>query len=283
MKIDSILAGIDFEKDTEKVLAYASFFAKSFSASLTLLHVIDYLMTPRSYLVPHIEEEKKAAEKKIDVLKKELQDSGVRVGTSAVVGRLRESFYAAIRNAQADMLVLGFTSHMFRRSSSEKLIKSLRIPMFVVRGDKSGPSSGEAVRVGKILCPVDFSEISGMALKAAAEVAEKFSAKLVVFHVFPRHIFEQMKTLDEQDRLIKELRNEARDKLDRLIHSAGLTIGGELEEGEPGECIVSFAKEEDFDLVVIGARGSGLLEEMLIGSVTDAVLKTSPCPVLVIH
>lgn len=46
MKIETILAGIDFEKDTEKVLAYASYFAKTFSASLKLVHVIDYLTTP---------------------------------------------------------------------------------------------------------------------------------------------------------------------------------------------------------------------------------------------
>jgi nucleotide-binding universal stress UspA family protein len=284
MRIENILGGIDFEKDTEKVLAYASFFAKSFSASLTLLHVIDYLMTPPSYLIPYIEEEKRAAEKKFDILKRELQASRLQVGTMAVVGRLQESFCDAVKNTKSDMVVLGFISHIVRRSSSEKLIKSLRIPILIVRGDKSESSLRVIpLRIGKILCPTDFSEISGRALNAARELAERFSAQLEILHVFPNHMFEQMKTVRDRDSLLKELRDEAMEKLGKFIHSSGLTKAGEMVEGEPDERIVSFAKEKDVDLIVIGARGLGLLQGMLIGSVTDAVLKTSPCPVLVIH
>jgi len=62
-----------------------------------------------------------------------------------------------------------------------------------------------------------------------------------------------------------------------------LAVSGTVEEGEPDRRIVSYAKEKDVDLIVIGARGLGRIEGMLIGSVTDAVLKSAPCPVLVIH
>ena len=58
---------------------------------------------------------------------------------------------------------------------------------------------------------------------------------------------------------------------------------GTIEEGEPYEKIVSFAQQNSIDLIVTGARGLGLIEGMLIGSVTDAVLKSSHCPVLVLH
>jgi len=50
MRIDRILAGIDFEVYTEKVLAYVAFFAQGLSASLHLLNVIAYLITPPTYL-----------------------------------------------------------------------------------------------------------------------------------------------------------------------------------------------------------------------------------------
>lgn len=53
--------------------------------------------------------------------------------------------------------------------------------------------------------------------------------------------------------------------------------------GNPYETISSHAKEKDVDLTIMGARGLGLIKGMLIGSVTDAVLKSSPCPVMVIH
>jgi nucleotide-binding universal stress UspA family protein len=58
---------------------------------------------------------------------------------------------------------------------------------------------------------------------------------------------------------------------------------GIMDQGEPHKRIVALAKEKDIDLIVMGARGLGLIKGMLIGSVTDAVLKSSPCPVLVAH
>jgi len=79
------------------------------------------------------------------------------------------------------------------------------------------------------------------------------------------------------------LYNESKDTLEKYLHASGLTVAGTMEEGEPDRRIVSYAKEKDVDLIVIGARGLGRIEGMLIGSVTDAVLKSAPCPVLVIH
>jgi nucleotide-binding universal stress UspA family protein len=283
MKITKILAGIDFEKDTEKVLAYASYFAENFNACLDLLHVLDYLVTPPAYLLPYIEEEKKIVGQKFAALKKELAGSGIRAEAEVIAGRLRESFDMTIKNQNTDMLVLGFMSHVLRRSSSEKLIKGLRIPMLVVRGDKAESAKIGSLKVRKILCTTDFSEISGKALNAAKELAVKLSSQLEIVHVFPNHIFEQMKTLKDRDGLLKELYNESKDRLEKFLHASGLTVAGTMEEGEPDRRIVSFAKQNDFDLIVIGARGLGRIEGMLIGSVTDAVLKSAPCPVLVIH
>jgi len=283
MKIMKILAGIDFEKDTEKVLAYASYFANNFNASLDLLHVLDYLVTPPAYLMPYIQEEKRNIGQKFAALKKELADSGVRAEDEVIAGRLRESFEMTIKNQNMDMLVLGYMSHVLRRSSSERLIKGLRIPMLVVRGDKAESAKVGSLKVRKILCPTDFSEISGKALNAAKELAVKLSAQLEIVHVFPNYVFEEMKALKDRDGLMRELYTEAKDTLEKFLHASGLAVSGTVEEGEPDRRIVSYAKEKDVDLIVIGARGLGRIEGMLIGSVTDAVLKSAPCPVLVIH
>jgi nucleotide-binding universal stress UspA family protein len=283
MNITKILAGIDFEKDTEKVLAYASYFAENYNASLDILHVLDYLVTPPAYLMPYIEEEKKNVVQKFAALKKELADSGIRAEAEVIAGRLRESFDMTIKNQSADMLVLGFMSHVFRRSSSERLIKGLRIPMLVVRGDKSESAKVGSLKVRKILCPTDFSEISGKALNAAKELAVKLSAQLEIVHVFPNAMFDQIIELKDRDILLKELYNESKASLEKFLYAAGLSVHGTMEEGEPDRRIVSFAKEKDIDLIVMGARGLGRIEGMLIGSITDAVLKSAPCPVLVIH
>lgn len=283
MKIEKILAGIDFGKDSENVLAYASYFAKIFDATVALLYVIDYLTTPPAYLTPYIEEEKKIAEKKFGELKKQLSDSGISSKAEIIFGRLQESFEAAAKKKHADMLVLGFMSHALRRSSSEKLIKSLQMPMLVVRGEKAETSKTGAIHIRKILCPTDFSDISGAALKIARELKEVFSSKLDVIHISSDYEIEKIKPLTHKERKIQELREKEKSNLDEFLRNNTMWEKVIVGEGKPERKIVAFAAENDTDLIVIGARGMGLIKGMLIGSVTDAILKTSPCPVLVVH
>jgi nucleotide-binding universal stress UspA family protein len=283
MKVKKILAGIDFGKDTESVLAYAAHFAGMFGATVNLLYVIDYLTTPPAYLIPYIEEEQKIAGKKFNILKKQLSDSGISSKTEIIVGRLQESFEKAVKKAGADMLVLGFMTHALRRSSSEKLIKSLQMPMLVVRGKKAESSKKGTIQIRKILCPTDFSDMSGVALKTAMELKDVLSARLDVIHVSPVYEIEKIKTLDDKERALEEFHKRARNRLDDFLHDHTVQDKGILHEGEPEQKIVAFAGENDIDLIVIGARGLGLIKGMLIGSVTDAILKSSPCPVIVVH
>ena len=284
MKIDRVLAGIDFGPSTEIVTAYALFFAKTMGASLNLLYVIDYLVTPPAYLAPYMEEEKKIAEKKFETLEKRFEDNGIRTETEVVVGRLRESFDAILKKVNSDMLVLGFTSHVLRRSSSEKLIKGLQMPMLVVRGEKAESARMDSIKIRRILCPTDFSEESKKALKFANDLKDIFSAEMAVIHVLPNHIIKiKIEKVRDRDRMLQELKDEARDNLNNFLSNYDIEKSGVIEEGEPAKRIISFSKEKDIDLIVMGARGLGLMKGMIIGSVTDAVLKSSPCPVLVIH
>lgn len=63
----------------------------------------------------------------------------------------------------------------------------------------------------------------------------------------------------------------------------GERVHSEVQVGEPAEEIVDLAKMEEFDLVVVGSRGLSPVKEILLGSVSQRVLHTSPCPVLVVR
>jgi len=284
MKIKKILTGIDFGPATDKVIAYASCFAGAMDASMSLLYVIDYLVTPPAYLGTYIDEEKKAAVKKFDALKKQLAGYGIQTESEVMVGRLHESFEEAIKKKGPDMLALGFVHHALRRSSSEKLIKGLTIPMLVVKGLKAESAQAGSVKIRRILCPVDFSDISKEALRSAVELSKIFSSELSVIYKVPSYI--KRKNIYETkdiDSLVNKLLEEARNKLNAFVFDLDIKESSLIEEGEPDKRIVEFSQENDIDLTVMGARGLGLIKGMLIGSVTDAVLKSSPCPVLVIH
>jgi nucleotide-binding universal stress UspA family protein len=283
METRKILVGIDFGPVTDIVLQYASFFAKALGASLNLLYVIDYLITPPSYLTPYMENEKKIAIKNFALLKKQLTDAGIKAESDVIVGRLHESFVTIIEKKKSDMLILGFNPHAFRRSSAEKLIKGLKMPMLVVRGEKSVASRKVKVNVERILCPVDFSEMSEKALKIAKELRGIFSSKLDILHIYPSYLIKKKLKKKEYEKLVEKSIKQEENRFNTFLRKSFIDGSGIIDEGEPDKKIVSFAKENDTDLIVIGARGLGLIKGMIIGSVTDAILKTSPCPVLVIH
>lgn len=284
MKIEKILAGIDLGPDTEKILAYAALFAGNRSASLTFLYVMDYLITPPEYLAPYIEEEKKITEKQLKEWERRLEAVSLKSAIEFVSGRLHEVFLTAVQRLDIDMLVLGFRQHTLRRSSSERLIKGLQMPMLVVRGGKAASATIGSVKIKKILCPVDMSENSRKALQAAKELQAAFASTLDVVHILPTHIIEDKITIPgDKDRARKDILEQTTALFNKFLSDFNMQETGLIIEGEPFSQIASFSTDNGIDLIVIGARGLSFIQGMLIGSVTDAILKSSPCPVLVIH
>lgn len=282
IRIERILTGIDLGPDTEMVLAYAFFFGKLFNASIDLLYVIDYLTTPPSYMIPYIEEERLSALKSMEKWQGQLGDRGIKTRSEVIVGRLYESFDFSLKNRKVDLLVLGFRSHPLRRSSSEKLVKGLSILMLVVRGEKSKGMRIGDVRIRNIICPVDFSEHSKKALTIASNLSSLLQERLDILHVLPVHLLKGKD--DKKMKAIVEMKEEAEKRLKDLTEGLNIPSGKvHILTGEPYGEIISYSKENDADLIIMGARGLGLIRGMILGSVTDAVVRSSPCPVMIIH
>jgi len=284
-----ILTGIDLGPDTEKNIAYAAYFASGTGATVRLLYIIDYLLTPPTYLSSYIEQEKKRDEKEMERLQALLNGVGVKSEFSVMLGRLHESFLKVISETSANLLVIGYKSHILRPSSSERLIKSLDMPMLVVRGKFADKASPGTVTIRKILCPIDFSSNSLKALSMAKGYADLFSAELHILHVVPSHVIKEkweqwIKPQErERERFEEGLRSEAAGKLSQLKKEFQIPAEGVILQGTPGSLICSFADEGAYDMVVMGARGLSYLEGVLLGSTTEGVLKESPCPVLIVH
>jgi nucleotide-binding universal stress UspA family protein len=128
------------------------------------------------------------------------------------------------------------------------------------------------VNITRILCPVDFSDTSNQALAQALVIAGWYGATVTVLHVIPDgHV---MKTIERRRR---------EDEL------AGLTAGVpdvavtvRFETGQVVATIVGCAANLDADLIVMGSHGANGFERLLLGSVTDEVLRKAACPVLVV-
>jgi nucleotide-binding universal stress UspA family protein len=151
----------------------------------------------------------------------------------------------------------------------------------------------------RILVTLDGSEHSVQALRAAIQIARKFNGKLTLVHVYaitvaPIVVPEPttltpsgvpVVTPAEVSRMIEAAREVGQRILDdgeKEVKSENVQVESTLKEGSTVQEITRLAKEGNFDLIVIGAKGVGRLRELLLGSVSEGVMKHAPCPVLVV-
>jgi nucleotide-binding universal stress UspA family protein len=151
----------------------------------------------------------------------------------------------------------------------------------------------------KILVPLDGSEHSLKALEIAAQLAEKFSGKITLIHVYSVSMQPVMMpepstsgslgmpilTNAEISRMIEATQkfgNRILDDGEQKVKTEKVQMKKLLIEGHAVQEIVRLANEDRYDLIVIGARGISHVREILLGSVTDGVIHHVRCPVLVI-
>ncbi|MEK6595847.1 MAG: universal stress protein [Pseudomonadota bacterium] len=138
----------------------------------------------------------------------------------------------------------------------------------------------------KILLPIDGSENSGKAVADFIQLLDWYKEKPEI------HLLNVQYPLDgnvslfinpadikqyHQEEGLKSLQH-ARDLLDQ----AGIACQYHIIVGDPAEMIVRFATEKQYDQIVMGPRGKGGIQGLLLGSVTNKVMQLSSIPVLLV-
>jgi nucleotide-binding universal stress UspA family protein len=137
--------------------------------------------------------------------------------------------------------------------------------------------------------PTDFSKHSETALKYAVSFAEKFGAEIYLLHVVQDFALFLPDTVTAGPPIlppVEELTAAVRTALDRIVkehHLERLQVHGEAREGTPYHEIITFAKEKDVDLIIMGTHGRTGLAHLLLGSVAEKVVRKAPCPVLTVR
>jgi nucleotide-binding universal stress UspA family protein len=138
-----------------------------------------------------------------------------------------------------------------------------------------------------ILVPIDFSEPSNAALDYAVELAKKLGAKIHVLTAFQLPIvgFPDGVYVASPD-IAEKLTTAAQTALDEAISkrkNSGVEITGMLEQADPRDAIVRAAEDLQADLIVMATHGRKGIARALIGSTTEAVVRTAKVPVLTVH
>src|SRR5260370_20039994 len=144
----------------------------------------------------------------------------------------------------------------------------------------------ERLKIKLILCPIDFSEFSVSAYQYALSVAEHYEAKLVaqlIVEVWRHASFDFAASAGLYEESREALRESGKEQLQEFVkkHTHD-EIQPELvvQVGVAADSILSFAQLQKADVIVMGTHGRRGFDRLMLGSVTDRVMRRAPCPVL---
>jgi len=149
--------------------------------------------------------------------------------------------------------------------------------------------------VKKILAPTDLSKLSLAGLRYAFGLARSFGAEVTVYHVINRdeimHFSEQLRRFGNPvviGQHAVDLLEESQEALshflrDNMAELPVVKVRRKVEMGLPYKNIVERARKDGADLIVMSTHGRTGFSHVLLGSVTEKVVRTAPCPVVSIH
>jgi nucleotide-binding universal stress UspA family protein len=139
----------------------------------------------------------------------------------------------------------------------------------------------------KILVPVDFSDLSTDVIDKAGKIAKAFQSEVYILHIAmpgsflyddnPTGVMIANPNLDEMIREDHDLKAMVHYLLEQGINAKSALIHGPVIN-----TILDEAEKFGADLIVVGSQSHGFLYRTFIGSVSDGVMRNSPCPVLIV-
>ncbi|SHK24735.1 universal stress protein [Thermocrinis minervae] len=288
----NLLVAVDFTDLTNPLLQLAKSIASLHSGKVYLLHAVEPILLfplPESFSISTIdfqlvaeaqEKSKKLAEEKLKGLVNYL--SPLEVQTIVEVGDPVEVILQ--KEDMADLVLMGshkkgLIERVLIGSTAEKVARYSKKPVLILKGKLV-----ESFR--KVLIAFDYSSYSEKALEFAVKLLRPMKPEIILLHVketleipLVEHIKSSVSEVYEREKEVY-LRNRV-----ESLQAEGITASYKFVETglylSVWEAIVNQAKEEDVDLIVLGSKGMSALERVLLGSVSEKVLRRSEIPILI--
>jgi len=141
--------------------------------------------------------------------------------------------------------------------------------------------------INKVVVPVDFSRNTDKVVDYALSVADKLGAEVLFFHVVNNFQgYDMMMVHPSFISMTKDLEQQAKERMANLVtdhKERAKGVSGNVIVGDAADEIISYAKSEKADMIIIGTHGVKGLEKILMGSTADRVTKKATCPVLLFN
>jgi len=293
-KLNAVICATDLSEGSNKALPIAAQMARRHGAKLIVAHIIDLpAVTPYGETMVDPQElrsrvEQSAKAQVTDILAHcEPADWELNIA----IGYPAKEILSMVEEVGADMVVAATHTRsgierLLLGSVSRKLMHTLNVPLLIVPGDM--PQEQLERDLEDVLIACDFSPDSGYAIRWGIDFAQAFGAKLTMATVIENTQLSQLLKLDPQKEhgMAEKLQNDLHQKLlDSVPEEYRDVIKPEtvVLAGQPHEELNKYAILNHIDLIVMGVHGRGIIENLLVGSTTDRLVRLGQFPVMAVR
>lgn len=316
-QVDHILVPIDLHDTAGPVVAWAALMARVLQSRLTLLHVNESLESLKRHPIAHTEPLLGATED-LEAWRSTYTQSvhsaftqliaqhcnGLAVTTALLEGRAALTLLDQLEKSPADLVVMGTHGRPWYQrvvigSTAETVLRAAPCPVLIVRNTTDVAA---LPRLKTLLLPTDFS-VGGMVSEEwALPLAEE--KDVILLHAVENpllDVYDPDKAEIDLRRIMEESREHPPrsaqpfwDHAHRVAHAKLSTmrqqflgVRAQVEvlvcEGPAAQDILDTAEKRAVDLIVMATHGRSGVRRLLLGSVTEKVIHSAPCPVLAVR
>jgi nucleotide-binding universal stress UspA family protein len=302
MTFKRLLVPTDFSASADAALDHAVSMAGRFQASLHLLHVVNdpgaglYGLGDAEVKLDRLKQKAESrARERLQELARDSSAVDIRTQvaqrTSLGVGDVVQEYAGAHK---IDLVMMGThgrggLGRLVLGSVANTLIRRLSCPVMTVRERDEESSSSPEVDYQTLLAPIDFSDHSRTALRLTKTVAGRYGATQQLLFVAEKRVLPTFSDTGipgvgvvEMDPDIVANAETALESLNTKVEGPDVDSDYHVQEGDVAQAIVDFAESNAVDLIVMATRGLSGIDRFVMGSNTERVVRTAPCPVLTV-
>jgi len=132
-------------------------------------------------------------------------------------------------------------------------------------------------KIKRVIIPVDLSDGSRVAAEQGAFFAKLLDVEVSIITVDDTNQFMVSAMLEQR---AAEAKQQRLDEVKKIAEHEGVSVSTLIKKGVPSEEIIQHATEED--LIVMASQGKKGYNRLMLGSVSEEVLRSAPCSVMII-
>ena len=293
MSIKKILWASDGSKESLDALRWAEMFASRSGAKVIALHVVERSSSSGFKASERPKEDVSLVDRESITKETErvrrvgtsLEKKAIEVETRVAKGVPYQEIIKAAQSQGADLIAMGkrglnLWNKMLLGSTTTRVLREVRVPVLTVRESTKKPA------VKRIVVPISFAPADNVALESAIELAGTLGASVCLLHIIEAHkSWDTAKGgfMGRRRRLVVE-------KLNAILTAVPTQNRKDVPVStrvkafpRPWSGIVSFVRDESFDLIVMSTHARKGVPRLFLGSVAERVITEATCPVITVR